>query len=350
MATSIHFKQYDSRWGKKKYPSWGTGTYRYCGCGPTTVATVVSSVIKSITPKQVGDWISKQKQGATKGGATYWATGIIPALKHFGFTVKTHGAMKDFFKTMYEGQAKDVYGILDVYGSKGDVTWTAGGGHYIPVTAIKKSGKDDWLIYVKDPSLRNNTGWYSYKKHLMGHCKLALTCYYPSKAVTVSKSEQIVAKAKELAYAKGTSSASYSKGQPKAAYKTALNTAYPDRSNWSKPYRVGASCDIFVGTVMRSLGVKDYPRGRGTSWSNGQMDYLAKSKSFKEVKVSEAKAGDIIIYSKDAKGKTGHTCIILNSTDVAEASYGDFYPKVTGSLKTRLSGSGKSKIKIYRWI
>ena len=177
MNKTSHFKQYDSRWGSKKYPSWGTGTYKYCGCGPTAVATIVSAMRDDITPKIVGDYISSLKQGATKGGATYW-NAMLNALKKYGFKATSHATMSQFFETMYNGKSKKVRGIIDVYGTKGGVTWTGGGGHYIPVVDIKKSGSD-WLVYVKDPSLRQNNGWYSYNKHLKGHCKLVLSCYHP---------------------------------------------------------------------------------------------------------------------------------------------------------------------------
>lgn len=176
MAKSIHFRQFDSRWSKKKYPSWGTGTYRYCGCGPTTCATIISSWNSKITPKIVGDYISKQKNGATKSGASYWATGVLKALRYFGGEVKAYGAVTDCFRELYEAKRKgiDLYGILDVYGTKCGVTWTGGGGHYIPITDIKKEG-NDWIVYVKDPSLRKNDGWYSYRKHMQGHIKLCAT-------------------------------------------------------------------------------------------------------------------------------------------------------------------------------
>lgn len=363
MATSIHFRQYDSRWANKRYPSWGTGTYKYCGCGATTAAIIISSWNPAITPKIVGDWISKQKQGATKGGASYWITGVLAAIKHFGGTYTTCATMTKFFEMMYAAKKAgiDMYGILDVKGSKGGVTWTKGGGHYIPVTDIKKSG-NDWLLYVKDPSLRKNTGWFSFNKHLKDHCKLAAVVPVPAKKTTTpaapapvktpTAAERICNKAIELAYAKGTSTTrcGYKAGKAKEAYKTALNKAYPDRKNWSKPYQAGASCDIFVGTVMRATGLDTgYPRGRGTAWNNGQMAHLAASSKWQQIKVADAKAGDVFIYSTNASGSKGHTGIILNKTDVIEASYGDFYPVIKGTRSTRLSSKGKAKLKVYRY-
>lgn len=95
----------------------------------------------------------------------------------------------------------------------------------------------------------------------------------------------------------------------------------------------GASCDVFVGTCVRSAGIDSkFPRGLSPS-------YLAKSSKFKQVKVTTKtiQDGDIIVTSK-------HICIAYGGK-VKEASNGDFYPKTTNYLAKRLSASGA---KVYR--
>ena len=149
-------------------------------------------------------------------------------------------------------------------------------------------------------------------------------------------------KAVELSYKpKTTANYRYPKGKPKKAYKEALDKAYPNRG-WSTPAHKGASCDVFVGTVVRATGLdKSFPRGFDEQW-----DYCAKSKHWKTVKPSEAKYGDIIQYWKNNGGC--HTCIITGKY-VAEASYGDFYPIRRNVKRARLSSSGKKKVRVYRY-
>lgn len=154
---------------------------------------------------------------------------------------------------------------------------------------------------------------------------------YTTPAPEPTGAEKIVAKAKEFAYATNTKEANYPSGKPKAAYKAGLNKAYPNRSSWGKAPKAGASCDVFVGTVVRCAGVdSNFPRGLSPS-------YLAKSSKFKQVSKSSVQDGDIIVSSK-------HICIVYGGK-IKEASNGDFYPKTTNTLSKRLNASGA---KVYR--
>lgn len=324
MAKSTHFKQYDKRWGKSRYPSWGRGIYRLCGCGPTTIAIILSTILSWITPKIVGDWISKLKKGATRGGATY-AGAVASAFQHWGFKVKFHAKMSQLFAEIYKNEQNGIstYGVISVYGKKNGVTWTGGGietGHIIPVTGLKKVG-NDWLLYIKDPGLRGNTGWYSYNKHLKGHCKWCLTCYYPIKAEKPTEPESPkpqLAEAEEekydgelpilptvlervavaLAWPFGTpiEEYKYAGGRPTKAYAEALDQAYPNRSRWGIKPRFGSSCDVFVGVCIIIAGlVSKFPRGlREQKKVIGKYFGRVKSKAGKSV---EIKGGDIGLRS-----------------------------------------------------
>ena len=164
-----------------------------------------------------------------------------------------------------------------------------------------------------------------------------------SKPVAPAITNKIAIKANDFTYSTNTADAKYPTGKPKDSYKKALNEVYPDRSNWGKAPRAGASCDVFVGTCVRCSGVdKNFPRGLAE-----QIPYLQKSAVFKEVKVTTdtVKDGDIIVYTKTAGG--GHICIVC-SGKIKEAGFESYYPKTTNYLKQRLSKSGKKWLRVYR--
>lgn len=140
----------------------------------------------------------------------------------------------------------------------------------------------------------------------------------------------ISAKAIEFAWPYGTDSSKYKypSGAPVDAFKQGIQTAYGSRSNWKQqPAKDGASCDVFVGTVVRNSYDKNYPRGLAQ-----QIPYLAKSSMFTEVNTrdtSQMKDGDIITYGyQTATKRGGHTCIIVTingKSYVAHANYNKTY-------------------------
>jgi N-acetylmuramoyl-L-alanine amidase len=156
---------------------------------------------------------------------------------------------------------------------------------------------------------------------------------YTSKSAEKTNAQKLAEKANEFAYSTNTKDANYPSGRPKAAYKTALYQVYPNLKKLKSAAAKGASCDVFVGTCVRSAGIDpNFPRGLSPS-------YLAKSDKFKLVKVtaSTIQNGDIIVTSK-------HICIAYGGK-IKEASNGDFYPKTTNTLSKRISASGA---KVYR--
>lgn len=145
----------------------------------------------------------------------------------------------------------------------------------------------------------------------------------------------------EFAWHTNTKRAAYPSGSPKDAYKTALNKAFGKDRKWSTPAKKGASCDVYIATDIRMAGIdKSAPRGLGRS-------YFEKSKKFKTVKVNAKTIKDGDIISIIWKNGNPHWCMAYKGY-VLEASYGDFYPKRTNTLKSRLSKSGKSSVKVYR--
>ncbi|MDR9825006.1 hypothetical protein RCJ22_05205, partial [Vibrio sp. FNV 38] len=121
---------------------------------------------------------------------------------------------------------------------------------------------------------------------------------YPNTTVVTEvkkpNADKLVAQAKALI---GSASS------PTAAFKAALKTAYPNRSSWGAAAKVGKSCDVFVGTVVRVLGWdKNYPRGLAQQYSYKPSGFTRKV--YKDVTpYSVSKDGQIIIYAKDGAKK-----------------------------------------------
>lgn len=164
----------------------------------------------------------------------------------------------------------------------------------------------------------------------------------------VTKGDKIAAKAAEFAYPNNPKEAQYPSGKPTAAYKAALDRVYPNRSSWGDAPRKGASCDVFVGTCVRSAGVDaNFPRGLSE-----QIPYL--KTHFQNIGYkgdrSIIKPGDIVLF-KHSSGT--HICIVKNkSLHICEANYKDTY----GITITSKSGidwklkyrTGSQYIRIYR--
>ncbi len=173
---------------------------------------------------------------------------------------------------------------------------------------------------------------------------------------SISGGAAINAKAIELAYPPGTSKKTYkySTGKPKSTYKKALDRVYKNHNKWGGSCKTGASCDVFVGTVVRASGYDaKIPRGL-----KEQIPYLAKSSKFKSIEYSgfsSLKGGDIIIYTRKSGG--GHVLIVVkqnNTFYIAQASYNGKNPGLYGYMKKAKSSqnyfkkSDKKKWKLYR--
>ena len=231
---------------------------------------------------------------------------------------------------------------MDELGAKGGVyanlNWW---NNYLKKTAANHSDHAFWIAQYNDtmdykPASRMGMWQYTSSGKVDGISGKVDRdkCYVAYWKDELSNREKIAKCANEFAYSDNSSKAKYPEGSPKKAYKEALYEVYPQLKKMTSQAAKGASCDVFVGTCVRSAGVdKDYPRGLSPS-------YLAKSKLFKEINKEDAMKGDIIITPK-------HTCIVWTGGRVKEASNGDkgFYPKTTATLKKRLAASGA---KVYR--
>ncbi len=173
----------------------------------------------------------------------------------------------------------------------------------------------------------------------------------------VNMPDRIAETAISLAWPLGTAKKEYSypRGSATDKYDKALKKVYPDRSRWGKAPKVGASCDVFVGTVVRYSGYDDeMPRGLG-NMKRGQWHHLDESNLWQEVpysfKESDLQHGDIIIYQRYSKSE--HICIyvkIKGEGYLAEASIKSTYghlSKVQSTSKI-FKKKDKKKFKVYR--
>lgn len=146
---------------------------------------------------------------------------------------------------------------------------------------------------------------------------------------TVDRGKDIVAKAKEYAWAYGTASSKYSykNGSPKSAYKTAL------KKFMNKTAKVSLSdCGYFVSTCVRASGVSsDFLALKGTKESfpsvPSTMQIVHKGKKIPD---GFLKAGDIIRYKKSS-GQ--HTLMFYATGKIAEAGREHQFPAIEKDTK-----------------
>lgn len=375
-----NYKQYDTRWAKLGYPK-APWYIKDCGCGEVAICNCIIEMdkYKSYTPKTIQPYC--KQYAAPNGNGTYFS-GIPAMMKHYGMTeVKEHQTMASLWKELAKGDRVAIYLMGNRKGGSKGVHWTSSAHFVCSVDYKVKSGKH--YVYVKDSnstsSLRN--GFIAYEDNMRGDVSRVWSGKLPKstkktvaqiaqevidgkwgngddrinalknagydpdavqkkvneilaakdKPAAKTNREKLADKAYEFAYTTNSSKARYPSGAPKKAYKEALYKVYPNLKKLSSPAAKGASCDVFVGTCVRSAGIdKNFPRGLSPS-------YLAKSSKFKLISKSNVKSGDIIVSPK-------HICIAYKGK-VKEASNGDFWPKTTDTLKKRLNASGA---KVYR--
>lgn len=200
------------------------------------------------------------------------------------------------------------------------------------------------FLGVKTDGIFGPASMKAWQKYLNEHNKAVFPSTHvaapvvtkPNTSTTsTSNATKIINKAKALAG---------SAKEPTKAYKNALNKAYPNRKGWGEGPKAGRACDVFVGTVIRSLGFdKDIPRGL-----SGQLKHIPNSKYFTRHVYNNVKpydvsqTGDVIFYDKP----NGHACI-RTKTGIYEANNSSKkYPHFTkgfSKLKTK-----RNKVVIWR--
>ena len=184
------FRQYDSRWGKLKYPS-GAYTVANSGCGLCAVTHNVIEIpqYKNYTPKTIRPYMV---QFATKGNGTLWA-GIKTALEHYGYKVhwNTSDSMSTIFKVLETSLKRGVILFGSTRGPDGTV-WTTSG-HYIAFTDYKVV-KGKHYFYLKDSGGRRHDKWWCYEKSMKGDVRQVYICTSLKSSSKKKKSVETIAK------------------------------------------------------------------------------------------------------------------------------------------------------------
>ena len=85
MNTAL-FKQADSRWGYKPYPTRDcTMSGAGCGCVACTHIVIEQDRYKNYTPENLRPWMVNQGFAIRNQGTTW--SGITKTLQHFGYTL-----------------------------------------------------------------------------------------------------------------------------------------------------------------------------------------------------------------------------------------------------------------------
>lgn len=166
---------------------------------------------------------------------------------------------------------------------------------------------------------------------------------FPSVYAVIDYGQKIGNEANRLAYPNNPKVAQYPKGHATPQFKSTMNAVCKGVKFWNAWSRVGASCDVFVGTCVRSAYNRDFPVGL---WK--QLLWMQKHADFELVKDhSKLQDGDIIIYRKNLVGKHGHICMYFGGK-VKEASAKHYFGRTTDQLKNRLSTKGKKWVYVFR--
>ena len=146
-ASIIYFSQLDKRWGYEKYGK--TSSIAESGCGPTSLAMVVSSLTnKKVYPDEVAEY-SAENGYRCEGSGSYWS--LIPTYsRKQGLTVTKISKYEPQKVLEKLEQGLPVIAIM----GKGDFTK---GGHFIVLRGITKDQK----ILVNDSASvkRTNKEW-----------------------------------------------------------------------------------------------------------------------------------------------------------------------------------------------
>lgn len=330
------FKQLDTKWSKLAYPTkassfGGNG----CGCCACTHIAIEQPSKRKWTPKTLRPWMVEHGY-AVSGQGTTWS-GITATLKYLGHKnvvwIKRDDPMSKAWAELNKGNRIGVL-LVDNGKTPNGTVWTSSG-HYVAFTDYKVVNGQH-KFYIKDSGFRDHDGWYTYEKSLKG----ALPQLW---IVERLPADRLASTAYDFAWhtTKGMKNAPYPKGRAKKQYAAALDKYFGKTRKWHASARVGASCDVFIATCIRAAGIDSKaPRGIVRS-------YLDKSSKFKRVTVTYKTIQDGDIISINWSNGNPHWCMAWGGK-VLEASLNGWYPKMTNTLKSRLSKSGKQSVVVYR--
>ena len=338
------YKQYDSRWGSDNYN--GSSTMAMAGCGPTACAILISNHKPKVTPRRTKEYM--QDHGyAIRNQGTDW-DGIPACMKWGGLEdVRELGTMPQLWSYMKKKHSCGV--LLFGAGTMGGVTWTTEG-HFVAFTAFKvENGKH--YLWMRDPGPRNETKWYCYEDHMQGLIKkIWVGISEPYQTPQERKLQRIKTLAVKCSWPQGTgrNKKGYPEGHAKKTYRKSLDKAYKDRSGWRHQTRVGASCDVFVGTVVRASGVdKLFPRGCDDILEYMQTDHAKKKWKTLDTHKRRKIPDGAVIYQKYDSGAQ-HILIKTGRRKIANAHYvSRTFPVIEKYSRRVRKKSGCRVFKVY---
>ena len=138
------YKQTDSRWAKKHYPTTdgGSPSVGAAGCGPTSVANVINATVRRITPPVVFKYACKH--GFMTGNSGMYRSAVLKLLEHYGITQTATVPRSAAGKETLRAYLRKNYWAIAIMGPG---TWTRGG-HYILAYFVDAKGR----VYISDPA------------------------------------------------------------------------------------------------------------------------------------------------------------------------------------------------------
>ena len=156
--------------------------------------------------------------------------------------------------------------------------------------------------------------------------KKGYTGEYPD----IVRTKKLVDMAVKLAWPKGTDEDiyEYPSGRATSAFKVALDKAYPEHNSWGAAPRVGASCDVFVGTVVRYVGLDGkFPRGLEQQFEY-EPNWCVRHSYTGIAPADKSQDGDIVLFEHD----NGAHAIIRGNGVYYEANYQTYFGHTNESL------------------
>lgn len=265
---SALFKQADSRWGYKPYPTRDcTMSGAGCGCVACTHIVIEQDRYKNYTPEDLRPWMVNQGFAIRNQGTTW--SGITKTLQHFGYTVTHIGINDPMSEAWAELNKGNRIGIILFKGGRGPngTVWTAGG-HYVAFTDYKVvNGKH--YFYTKDSGGRNHDsakyGYYSYENSMKGvvYQMWIVQRINPAKTTSTTTNKTTATTSTTLkvdgdfGYSSiraaqkyfGTSQDGYISGQSKSnsKYHSGINSSY---------IQYGSGGSSLVRAIQKKVGVK----------------------------------------------------------------------------------------------
>lgn len=150
----VYYSQHDSEWGSNSY---GSGTISSSGCGPTSIAMVISTLTdKKVTPDQMAKEAEDngyKTSGGTDSNFFYYVA------KEYGFKIRPRTSnINNALDALKSGNCMVIVSVTKKGSSLNSNSegYFTGGGHFMVITAVD----DNNNVTVYDP----NAGNKNYKK------------------------------------------------------------------------------------------------------------------------------------------------------------------------------------------